>query len=138
MDWYFRKWPEPWFLRRENMPRLPVTGYRILYTVTVLVLAAYAYALRNNQNVLNRLAIISAIIFLGFILLFILLPNISDLSYRFFWLGCVESKAESRGAWFFHTDHGPRIFNGMSLCKFQIYPQTNTIAGVKFVYALSM
>ena len=117
MDWYFRKWPEPWFLRRENMPRLPVTGYRILYTVTVLVLAAYAYALRNNQNVLNRLAIISAIIFLGFILLFILLLIISDLSCRFFWLGCVESKAESRGAWFFYDDYSLYVFQGKQLIK---------------------
>ena len=93
-----------------------VTGYRILYTVTVLVIAAYAYALRNNQDVLNRIAIVSAIIFLGFIL-FILLLNISDLSCRFFWLGCVESKEKSRGAWFFYDDYSRYIFLGKHLIK---------------------
>ncbi len=67
MDWYFREWPEPWFLRRKNMLHIPVTGYKILYTVTVLVLAAYAYAMRGNQDVVNLVGIISAIIFLGFI-----------------------------------------------------------------------
>ena len=68
MDWYFRKWPESWYLRKENMALPSVTGYRILYTVTVLVIAIYAYALRDNQDALNRIAIISAVIFLGFIL----------------------------------------------------------------------
>ncbi|KJA22847.1 hypothetical protein HYPSUDRAFT_641398 [Hypholoma sublateritium FD-334 SS-4] len=96
MDWYFRRWPEWWFLKRENMPRVAVTGYRILNTLTALALSIFVYALRDDQPIVNRINLISAI----------------TIGLGLFWLGCVESTSDSPGAWFFCTDNGPRIFYG--------------------------
>ncbi|KJA17718.1 hypothetical protein HYPSUDRAFT_46050 [Hypholoma sublateritium FD-334 SS-4] len=107
MNWYFRRWPEWSFLEVENMPRVTVTGYSILNTMIGLGIAIFEYVLQSNQPIINRTNVIyGSIVVLGL-----------------YWLGRVESSAESPGAWFFYTNYGPYI--------------SRMFSGVKFIYALT-
>ncbi|KJA22843.1 hypothetical protein HYPSUDRAFT_641299 [Hypholoma sublateritium FD-334 SS-4] len=97
MDWYFRRWPEWWFLKRENLPEISITGYNILNILVGLSIAFFGYALQSDQAILNRANVISGSI------IFVVLYS----------LGLVKGNAEGPGAWFFHTNYATHIFYGV-------------------------
>ncbi|KJA22800.1 hypothetical protein HYPSUDRAFT_638769 [Hypholoma sublateritium FD-334 SS-4] len=93
MDWYFRRWPEWWFLKRRNLPWISVKGYWILSTLTWLGIIFHHS--RLDEPVTDYMVILGSISMVGMNL-----------------IGLLKSDAESPGAWFFYTDYSTHILDG--------------------------